>query len=44
VSGGLRLPDCGVLLAAGQVDGSLATFDNGLAAAARERGIDVAQG
>jgi predicted nucleic acid-binding protein len=38
---GLKLPDCCVLLAAEQVDGSVATFDDRLAAAARDRGIKV---
>jgi predicted nucleic acid-binding protein len=36
---GLRLPDCCVLLAAEQVQGTVATFDERLAAAARERGF-----
>lgn len=35
----LKLPDCCVLLTAQQTDGSLATFDDRLAAAARERNI-----
>ena len=38
---GLRLPDCCALLAAEQVRGGLATFDDRLAAAARERGMPV---
>jgi predicted nucleic acid-binding protein len=40
-STGLKLPDCCVLLAAEQVRGGLATFDDRLAAAARERGVPV---
>jgi predicted nucleic acid-binding protein len=40
-STGLTLPDCCVLLAAEQVDGAIVTFEDRLAAAARERGIDV---
>ena len=35
---GLRLPDCCVLLTAEQVDGTIATFDDRLAAVAREHG------
>jgi len=38
---GLRLPDCCVLLAAQQVGGSVATFDERLAASARELGLTV---
>jgi predicted nucleic acid-binding protein len=38
---GLKLPDCCVLLAAEQVDGAVATFDDRLAAVARERGVVV---
>jgi predicted nucleic acid-binding protein len=39
---GLKLPDCGVLLAAELVGGAgIATFDDRLAAAARARGLDV---
>jgi len=38
---GLKLPDCCVLLAAGQVQGEVATFDDRLAAAARSRGYVV---
>jgi predicted nucleic acid-binding protein len=38
---GLRMPDCCVLLAAEQVRGSLATFDERMASAARDRGIAV---
>lgn len=37
----LKMPDCCVLLAAEQVHGSVATFDDRLAAAARERGLGV---
>lgn len=37
----LKLPDCCVLLAAQQVQGAVATFDDRLAAAARERGLVV---
>lgn len=37
----LKLPDCCVLLAAEQLRASLGTFDDRLARAARERGIDV---
>jgi predicted nucleic acid-binding protein len=37
----LKLPDCWVLLAAEQVRGAVATFDDRLAAAARERGFVV---
>jgi predicted nucleic acid-binding protein len=38
---GLRLPDCCALLAAEQVRGGLATFDDRLAAAALEHGVPV---
>ena len=38
---GLKLPDCCVLLASEQIGGGLATFDDRLAAAARERGVPV---
>ena len=38
---GLELPDCCVLLAAEQIRGGLATFEDRLAAAARERGVPV---
>jgi predicted nucleic acid-binding protein len=38
---GLRLPDCCVLLAAETADGSMATFDERLAAVAMERGLIV---
>ncbi len=38
---GRTLPDCGVLLAAEQIRGGLATFDDRLAAATRERGVPV---
>jgi predicted nucleic acid-binding protein len=38
---GLRLPDCCVLLAAEQVHGAIATFDERLGDAARERGLAV---
>ncbi len=41
---GLKLPDCCVLLAAEQTQAALATFDDRLAAAARERGVSVHQG
>lgn len=37
----LNLPDCCVLLAAEQAQGEVATFDDRLAAAARERGLVV---
>jgi toxin FitB len=40
-SAGLKLPDCCVLLAAEQVGGGLATFDERLAAVARQRGVPV---
>jgi predicted nucleic acid-binding protein len=40
---GLKLPDCCVLLAAEQVGGGLATFDDRLAGAARDRGVPVQQ-
>jgi len=39
---GLRLPDCCVLLAAEQVLGEVATFDNRLASGCRDLGIGVA--
>jgi predicted nucleic acid-binding protein len=38
---GLKLPDCCVLLAAEQAGGGLATFDDRLVAAARDRGVPV---
>lgn len=38
---GLRLPGCCVLLAAEQTHAAVATFDDRLAAAARERGFGV---
>ncbi len=38
---GLKLPDCCVLLAAGQVQGEVATFDDRLAAVARAQGYVV---
>lgn len=37
----LKLPDCCVILAAEQIRGELATFDERLATAARDRGIRV---
>ena len=37
----LKMPDCCVLLAAEQVHGAVATFDDCLAAAARKRGFVV---
>ncbi|MGI9032860.1 MAG: type II toxin-antitoxin system VapC family toxin [Acidimicrobiales bacterium] len=37
----LKMPDCCVLLAAGQVNGRIATFDGRLRSAARELGIVV---
>ncbi|MFL6127930.1 MAG: type II toxin-antitoxin system VapC family toxin [Mycobacteriales bacterium] len=37
----LKLPDCCVLLAAEQTRSAVVTFDDRLAAAARERGLDV---
>lgn len=37
----LKLPDCCVLLAAEQTHGAIATFDDRLATAARERGFVV---
>jgi predicted nucleic acid-binding protein len=40
----LRLPDCCVLQAAEQAQAAIATFDDRLAAAARERGVDVRGG
>ncbi len=40
----LRLPDCGVLLAAGTVHGAVATFDTRLAVAAAELGHQVHSG
>jgi predicted nucleic acid-binding protein len=39
----LRLPDCCVLLAAEQVQGSVATFDSRLASAAKDLGLLVRQ-
>lgn len=42
--GGLKLPDCCVLFAAEQVAGSVATFEDRLAGAARARGLEVLQG
>ena len=39
---GSKLPDCAVLLAAAQAHGSLATFDQRLAAAARQLDIPTA--
>jgi predicted nucleic acid-binding protein len=44
VATGLKLPDCCVLLAAEQVDGAIATFDDRLAASARSRGFVVRDG
>ncbi len=38
---GLRLPDCCVLLAAEQVGGAVASFDDRLVAVARDRGFVV---
>ena len=38
---GLKLPDCCVLLAAEQMQGAVATFDDRLANAAAERGLAV---
>lgn len=38
---GLKLPDCCVLLAALQVQGEIATFDQSLAGAARQHGLAV---
>lgn len=40
----LKLPDCWVLLAAEQATAAIATFDDRLAAAARERGFAVRSG
>jgi len=37
----LKLPDCCVLLAAKQIHGAVATFDDPLATAARECGLVV---
>lgn len=37
----LRMPDWCVLLAAEQMHGGVATFDDGLGGAARERGLVV---
>lgn len=37
----LKLPDCSVLMTAAQAHGSVATFDDRLAAAARQRGLLV---
>jgi predicted nucleic acid-binding protein len=42
-STGLKTPDCCVLLAAGQVNGQVATFDAPLAAAARTLGLGVVE-
>lgn len=39
----LKLPDCCVLLAAEQVQGSVATFDSRLASAAKNLGLTVHQ-
>jgi predicted nucleic acid-binding protein len=39
---GAKLPDCAVLLAAVQANGSLATFDQRLAAAARRLDVPIA--
>lgn len=44
VSTGLKMPDCCVLLAADMGRGSLATFDERMASAARDRGIAVLDG
>ena len=41
---GLKLPDCCVLLATEQTRGDLATFDDRLATAARDRGVIVHDG
>jgi predicted nucleic acid-binding protein len=41
---GLKLPDCCVLQAAEQAQAAIATFDDRLAAAARELGVDVRDG
>lgn len=41
VSSGLRMPDCCVLLAAHATGGTVATFDNRLADAARALGLDT---
>jgi len=41
---GLKLPDCCVILAAEQRDGCVATFDEDLATAARQRGLAVEMG
>jgi predicted nucleic acid-binding protein len=41
---GLRLPDCCVLLTAEQTRGAVATFDERLASAARERAVPVLTG
>jgi predicted nucleic acid-binding protein len=41
---GLKLPDCCVLQAAEQAHAGIATFDDRLAAAARELGVDVRDG
>lgn len=41
VATGLRLPDCCVLLSAEEAGADLATFDDRLAEAARERGLRV---
>ncbi|WP_347354532.1 type II toxin-antitoxin system VapC family toxin [Intrasporangium sp.] len=40
----LKLPDCCVLLAAEQTPGALVTFDERLASAARDRGIELRAG
>jgi predicted nucleic acid-binding protein len=40
----LKLPDCCVLQAAEQAQAAIATFDDRLAAVARERGVDVQGG
>lgn len=41
---GAKMPDCCVLLAAQQTRGSVATFDAGLASAARRAGLPVLPG
>jgi len=41
---GLKLPDCCVVLAAAQVRGAVATFDNRLARVAADHGLEVRYG
>jgi len=41
---GLKLPDCCIMLAAAQVHGAVATFDDRLAQAAADQGLEVRHG